>query len=218
MLEAQQTLTGWIENKLADAKRDLSSAESVFNLLQKAKLRTQPASTLIRKARMRITMYDKVAAALAAGYYLIPPFDVQVFAIRTDRRYPSRKEATYDQSNVEADARRLPVGEGEFKNPVALREDAGYTETKKNHDGTTRDVTVYANTEFDDLELPARAMKPTIIEATHKALREKIFDTLGIAPSYRSSDPLIVGQIKHWNRLHEPLTFFVAWWTDERDL
>ena len=88
MLAAQSECGGWADKKLSEAKHELVIAEQNFNALAKAKVRTNTAQTMIRKARKRIMFYEKVKAALDAGYYIIPPFDVQVFAIRTDRASP----------------------------------------------------------------------------------------------------------------------------------
>lgn len=57
-------------------------------------------------------------------------------------------------------------------------------------------------------------VKPQIIEATGRALSKKIFDWLGVAPSYRAVDPMVIGCIKHWKKHQGPLHFFVAWWLD----
>ena len=71
--------------------------------------------------------------------------------------------------------------------------------------------------DWEELELPVRAMKPEIIDAIDQAQQLRIFDALGIAPNYRSADPVICGQIR---RPEGPgvLTFFIAWWLDESDL
>lgn len=214
MQDSQATTIGWVEHRLIQAKRELATAEQVFNSLQANKLRTQPASTQIKKARQRIAFYEKVKAALDAGYYIIPPFDVQLFAIRTDRNLPSRERGTRQWETQES-SRSMPPGEGEYVNPVPVR-DVVDSETKTDSSGKTTSIDIYENTEFRDVDLPVRAMKPQLIEATGKALKERIFDALGIAPSYRSADPIIVGQIKR--PTGGVLTFFVAWWLDEADL
>lgn len=216
MLAAQTQMQAWIGDKLADAKRDLSTAESVFNSLQSAKLRTAKASTQIRKARVRIVFYEKMAAALAAGYYIIPPFDVQVFAIRTNRHQHSSDWGSTKWAQEEK-AIALPLGVGRYVDPVNTR--SVVDTEQRERDGKTTDIAIYDNdADWKDVELPIRALKPTIIEATRAALGALIFDALAIAPAYRNPDPLIVGQIKHYKSYTKPVTFFVAWWMDEADL
>lgn len=41
-------------------------------------------------------------------------------------------------------------------------------------------------------------------------------DSLGIAPAFRSADPIIVDQLKN-PKSGSPLTFFVAWQLDYSD-
>lgn len=218
MLEAQGKMQQWIGSKLADAQQDLRDADEVFRALQSTGMRTNHAARQQSVARARITFYEKVKAALDAGYYIIPPFDVQVFAIRTDRAPLSHESDSHWRK--EQQARRLPVGEGGYENPDVPRLEHR-TIQKPKTDGTgTYPVAIYRNDHVwpENIELPERAQKPTIIEATAKALGELIFDALAIAPQYRAADPIIVGQIRHWKANRAPLTFFVAWWMDERDL
>jgi hypothetical protein len=54
--------------------------------------------------------------------------------------------------------------------------------------------------------------------AVRGAMDKLIFDALGIAPSFRAVDPIIVGQIYRPDAYHESISFFVAWWLDEADL
>ena len=218
MMRAQADCLGWADTKLAQAKHELVLADQNFNALQRAKLRTQTATTMIRKARARITFYEKIKAALAAGYYIIPPFDVQVFAIRTDRASPPA-DSNDREWIKDANPRLLPVGEGEYVNPVPIRDCIG-TEMVTKRDKTEVEQNIFQNIRWQDIDLPVRAIKPTVIEASGKALALKIFDALGIAPAYRSADPIIVGHIRRPGapRYAAPLTFFVAWWLDYTDL
>lgn len=215
MQEAQATTAGWIETKLAGARKELSLAEEVYNSLHRNKLRSTAASSQINKARRRIVFYEKVQAALAAGYYIIPPFDIQLFAIRTDRHSPHNSDHGTSKWTSDQTARKLPLGEGHYVDPDAVREQVS-TKNEKNHDGTTREVALYANTEWRDIEMPIKALKPQVIEETGRALALKIFDALGIAPAYRAADPIIAGQILRPDG--GALTFFIAWWLDEQDL
>lgn len=217
MAEAQATTISWILAKLKSAQEDFDVAEGLASTLRTYGLRVEPAERQMDKAKRRITYYEKVRAALDAGYYIIPPFDIQVFAIRTDRKVPNSQagDASWGRDQ---NARALPIGVGRYVNPVPVVRKIG-TEPRLNHDKTTtREVTIFANTDWrDELDMPVRALKPQVIEATGQALQLKIFDALGIAPAYRSADPIIAGQIKRPDGKGE-LTFFVAWWLDKGDL
>lgn len=222
MVEAQSTTIKWVEAKILDAERELVTARQAFDALRGGKLRTNSATTLIRKARLRLEFYEKVRQAIDLGYYIIPPFPVQVFAIRTDRA-PQDWRSESKRNKLEEKAPGLPIGEGDYVDPQPSLEYSD-TEQRKKNDGTgTYPVTFYKNAdEFSDVVFPVKACKPEIIEATLKALGEKVFDALGIAPAYRAADPIIVGHIVNralprWSD-RRTLTFFVAWWLDERDL
>jgi hypothetical protein len=216
MQEAQATTTGWIAAKLADAEHDLLIAKDTFAALDKAGLRTKPAEALAVKANRRIKFYTKVRAALEAGYVIIPPFNIQLFAVRTNR-VCAPENVSDKQWQQEMKPAMLPAGEGRYENPAVARVKAG-TVKRKNHSGESYDVTLFKNLNWQDgIDMPVRAMKPQIIEAVGRALEEKIFDALGIAPAYRAADPIIAGQINRPDG-KGPLTFFIAWWLESEDI
>lgn len=214
MQEAQNTTMGWVSAKLADAQHELTLADETFASLENAGLRTQPAAALRVKAKRRISFYTKLLAALNAGYHIIPPFNIQLFAVRTDRASPNeRGERRWPN---EQEGRTLPVGEGDYVNPAITR---SVVERRKEGAGDkTHEVVIFQNDNWQDgIDMPAMAMKPQVIDAVGRALQLRIFDTLGIAPAYRAADPIIAGQIRRPNG-KGVITFFVAWWLDEADL
>jgi hypothetical protein len=215
MAEAQSTTITWAERKVAHAQREVDEADAVWQQLNAARLNVARASRMQNKAMARLRFYEKVLAALRAGYYIIPPFDLQLFAVRTDRKEPNVDSSTSSWRRAEQSPRLLPVGHGRYENPVPARAQIGTTKEKRGEQMV--DVAVFGNVGWQDLELPVRALKPQVIEATGKALAEKIFDAIGIAPAYRAADPIIAGQIKRPDG-KGVLTFFVAWWLDEADL
>lgn len=222
MAEAQSTTIDWISAKLAAAEHELEEADRLHEQLVGRAMRTDTAKRMMDRAAKRVRFYEKVKAALAAGYYIIPPFPLQLFAVRTDRKGPTanRSESARGPWANEVKARSLPIGEGRYINPLPVRElvDEERRPVAGDQTGKTQLIPIYANTEFrDELDLPVRALKPQLIEAVGKALEQKIFDALGIAPAYRDPDPIIAGQIARPDGQGH-LTFFVAWWLDERDL
>lgn len=222
MAEAQTTTQSWIDKKLAAAEAELDEADALHAQLVSRAMRPDHAKRVMDKAAKRVRFYEKCKAALAAGYYIIPPFDIQLFAIRSTSLGPKTyRNESRSQMEFLPGAGGLPVGMGRYVNPQPPRR-AVDVETKpdpySSTPGKTREVTIYENGDWrDEIDLPVRAMKPTIIEAVGKALHEKIFDALGIAPAYRAADPIIAGQIKRPDG-KGVLTFFVAWWLDESDL
>jgi hypothetical protein len=216
LADANHRIGLWLEEKLASAKHELMLANQTFNALQKAGVRTQPAQTQIRHANRRIAFYEKVRAAVQAGYYIIPPFDCQVFALRVKAGNPRTDRDKSNWSNEGQNLKALPIGEGQYVNPTPVRR-AVDSETEEK-DGKSREITIYQNIAWEGVEFPIKALKPELIESTFKAMQLKIFDALGIHPQYRAPDPIIIGQIRHYKSFHRPVTFFVAWWLDERDL
>lgn len=215
MAEAQTTTLGWIDKKLSAAEAELGEADALHNTLVGRGMNPTTAKSMMNRAAKRVRFYDKCKAALAAGYYIIPPFPIQLFAVRTDRGViKDRGERSWTSEQI---GRSLPVGEGAYRNPTVARLHIDNV-TKKSSDGSSREIAIYENDSWrDEIDLPVRAMKPTLIEAVGRALELKIFDALGIAPAYRSADPIIAGQIRRPDG-KGALTFFVAWWLDESDL
>ncbi len=214
MAEAQTQTVSWVDAKLADAQHELVEAKQVEAALGGASLRRSQAASMVTRAKRRIGFYEKVKAALDAGYYIVPPFPLQLFAIRTNRMFSPDELSTRHWASDQK-ATSLPVGEGRYVSPAVSRFQDG-TQQEKNHDGTMREVELYRTGNWQDVELPVRALKPQIIEEVGRALELRIFDALGIAPAYRAADPIICGEIKRPGG--GVLTFFVAWWLDQADL
>lgn len=216
MAEQQTALVQWAEQRIAAVDVELADAQSVAAALQRARMPHGRANAGVNAAKRRRTFYEKVKAALEAGYQIIPPFDLQLFAIRTDRNFApdDRGDSRWAR---EQGPRLLPQGEGRYVHPQPVRREID-TIKRKGSDGVERSVTIYENdSEWKDAELPIRALKPQVIDAVGKAMELELFDALGIAPAYRAADPIIAGRILHPNG-HKALTFMVAWWLDRADL
>lgn len=211
MLTAQHSLIEWCDNKLAAVGQELKEAEYLIERVRHAHLSTKPVERQIATAKRRLLFYEKIKAALQLGYYIIPPLDAQLFAVRTKKEAPDADRST-QASAYDLIAKALPVGTGEYVNPDISR---SIVEHRQIGD---KKVAVYENNDFKELEFPFGLAKPQIIDATGKALQEKIFDALGCAPRYRAADPMIVGQIKHWKANQGPVHFFIAWWLDTNSL
>lgn len=216
MAAAQAKLITWMDEKLATIADEFRTAEAMMAQLRLAHMATNHADRALDSCRRRERFYTKVRAALEAGYYIIPPFDCQVFAIRTDRELPPENVGRSRQLNNDAKVPALPPGRGDYVHPVPERE--WRTSGQEKHGEKMVEVDYFADTGWKEVEFPVRAMKPELLEATREAMELKIFDTIGIAPYYRQADPIIVGTIKHYKSHKSPLTFFVAWWLDRDDL
>lgn len=216
MAEAQTTTVAWIDRKIGDCHREQDDAQALFDSLNRARLDVRPATRAQDACARRLRFYEKVKMALEAGYYIVPPFVLQAFAIRVDRK-ANPDVSTRQWVSDETPPRVLPAGAGRFVNPQPPRVWEATRKERIDATDQTRDIDLYRNGDWGDVALPVRALKPEIIDAVGKALEEKVFDVLGIAPAYRSSDPIICGRILHPDG-KRALTFFVAWWLDESDL
>ena len=215
MQEAQATTLGWIDKKLAAANSEYDEASALRDQLARKGMNVSHAQNLLDKSMKRVRFYEKVKAALEAGYYIIPPFNIQLFAVRVNRA--PNGNVSESRWAGETIVPSLPLGAGRYVDAVRERV-AISTETRQIGEGKTREVTLYETQDWrDEIDMPVRAMKPQIIEEVGRALELKIFDALGIAPAYRAADPIIAGQIRRPGN-KGVITFFVAWWLDESDL
>lgn len=220
MEQAQNDLVVWAKGKLEAVRIELNEAQESLKIAKQSKWSTTRWQRVVGRARARMIFYTKVKRALEAGYYIVPPFPVDVFAVRTDRWRPSGSVTTgYKWNTVDLDqkARRLPEGEGEYvaAEPEVWMRDLSYT----NSDG--KEVTQYQHyaKEFRDVDFPFAFAKPQLLERVSTAMKEKIFDQFGVLPKYeRKGDPIVVGQILHYGQHKSPVTFFVGWWLDTNDL
>lgn len=228
MQTAQVKAHAWCVTRLESARKELADARSVFDKLREGQFNTNRATSLIRRANRRILFYEKVLAALENGYYIVPPFDVQAFAIRVPAgRAPKAQVSDARWVPEQKAIANTPVGRGTYKNPVVARSMIDETQVKDAAGKLLRTDRTFENEDWkDSIELPPMLLQaPEVIDCIKGVIEKKIFDSLGIAPQYRniapqyrSADPLIVGRINHWNPARAPLTFFIGWWLSEEDL
>lgn len=216
---AQRSLILWCARKIQATKEELAEAKEQLEIARQNKWNTSAWSRQALKHERRGEFYRKIKSALEAGYYIVPPFPLDIFAIRTDRVNPERKDSEY-RDNHNQKALSLPEGQGRYVDPKPIRQ--GYIDKRKKADGTIRDVTMYYAREFASVDFPFKLAKPEVLGATAKAMALKIFDRLGVLPAFRAADPIVCGQILYPDqpRYGEPktVTFFVAWWLDTKTL
>jgi len=217
MSQAQISLIAWCANKLAELESETTQAHGIVEAFRKAGMSDARGRRLVTGINKRIAFYQKIKAALDAGYYILPPIPHQTFAIRSARILPpENRQVGHTWKADEPNPQILPPGEGEYHNATVER---GVVDSVTVNEGSDKvKKYIYANTDWKDIEFPFFPVKPEIIEATGKALKLKIFDWLGVAPEYRTADPMVIGCIKHYKGTQKPLHFFVAWWLDTSDL
>lgn len=225
MSQAQDNLIAWCGRKIEAMKHEAAELAENLAIAIKNKWKTDTLRRHSALAEKRVTFYEKIKAALEAGYCIVPNFPITLFAIRTDREKPLKKVyvGTYEHSgDFTQEPKMLPVGEGDYKDPNPfVSKDA-----KKITDGSGKETTRYMKwaTKFDDeITFPIQMAKPAIMEATSRAMALKVFDQLGILlPQAAKADPLIVGEILDprspgWGT-RKRICFIIAWHLNVRDL
>jgi len=224
MEAAQKSLIKWAARKVQSLFGELVVAKAQYNLAQENGWSTYGWGSQITKLTRRADFYGKIKAALEAGYYIVPPFPVDTFAIRVKRARPSTKQNSTNHRSLAQQAQMLPEGEGRYVSPTPVVD--SFIDQEKNYDGKMKEVVRYYPTDYSDVEFPFKLARAEIMEATDKALQRRIFDRLGIlpAPRRRHPDPIVCGQIlfpdQTLTRWGEPrcVTFFVTWWLDTSTL
>lgn len=224
MEAGQRSLILWAARKIQMVKNELGELREQFKLAQENKWATAGWRSQILKQERRADFYRKIKAALEAGYYIVPPFPLDIFAIRTNKRLPERRDGTLPDNHNQA-AQVLPAGEGRYVDPRPVR--WSYEQNEKQRDGTMKAVTHYYAREFQDADFPFKLAKAEIRSATDAAMGLRVFDRMGVLPRTRNPDPIVCGQIlvpnqpsyayKPWNE-PKAVNFFVAWWLDTRTL
>lgn len=222
MIEAQKSLIVWAERKIEAVRLESREAVEQLAIAVQRKWKTDAWRRQVAKYQSRIEFYEKIKAALNAGYYIVPPFPIDVFAIRTNKELPKPMDSTH-RDNHDQPAQILPVGEGRYVDPKPLRD--SYTDQVMGSDGKPRAVTHYHAIDFAEVDFPFKLARSEIRDATNAAMALGIFDRIGVLPRVRSPDPLVCGEIIVPNQPRyygqdnmKKVTFFVAWWLDTKTL
>jgi len=217
MVPAQVNLAAWCDRKIAALRVELSDLEANLELATAHGWKYETvASTLNRTAR-RITYYEKLQAAVQAGYLLIPNLTVDVFAVRVKRaKQPEKVHDNQWPSNFEAKAQVLPAGEGRYVDDVVQYRDESRVQTI---DGKEKLIRRYVSDDYDNVDFPVALVKPSVLEATTRAMALKVFDQIGVVRNdYPGKDPIVVGILLDPRGNRRRSTFFIAWWLDTASL
>jgi hypothetical protein len=94
--------------------------------------------------------------------------------------------------------------------------------TRLNYKKEVENYEVLVPTDFvDEIDFPFVLTKPIILEATERAINEKIFDDLGVLPArQRNGDPMVIGRIRDPRGVPDAryLSFMVCWFVDTTQL
>lgn len=206
MVVAQQQLIAWVTNKIAIEKADVFELREAADHAKKNKWKSGTFESQHRKAVKRWEYYEKIKAALEAGYYIVPNFPISMFAIKTSRRNVKYLTSTHWRENFQQQASEIPQGEGDYKNPFPV------VHQRRSTSSDGKSETTYYPESWDQIEFPVSMAKPVIMEATSRAMALKIFDKIGIMPAAAKEDPVIIGQIfRKSGRSTRTVSFMIAW-------
>lgn len=239
MQAAQGDLKAWLNQRLDVLERDIVEANAALNEARRNGWATAALTAARNRAVDDETFYNKILAAVEAGYTIIPDFPIQVFAVRRGDD-PKHEGETYigvrtaDETRmgrlVESDC--APVGVGDYRDPrpatsTSVRENTLATpENKQPRYYTT--VHRYSHPAAP-ISFPATSARSPVMRATAKAMGEKTFDQVGIClpttavaggrqvqRGARAGDPLIIGQIlrKRVGSQQKCVSFIIAWHLD----
>lgn len=218
MAPAQAELAAWCDRKLLAVKAEQADLEANLELATKHGWKhTSVANTLHRTAK-RLLYYEKLKAAVEAGYLIVPNFPIDVFAVRVRRSKQRERTAhyAYNTDYKEARAELLPAGEGRYVDEELFTTDASYDRNTK--EGKTEHVTRYVSGDYDAVDFPIAMVKPAVLEATQRAMALKVFDQVGTVTNQSGRDPIVVGRLLDPRGNGRCATFFVAWWLDTASL
>lgn len=225
MQAAQVTTVAWAEKKLSETSAQLVEAEQNIEAARVGGLKIDGFRSAASVVRNKLKFYEKMKAALEAGYVIVPNFPIDVFAIRTARDYPvgayvENSSSGWDNTDLSKQGTDRPaLGDGEYHSDRAVVRQETHTRVK---DDKGQGLTRYNRwlDGFQEVDFPIKMVQPTIISETSRALSLKIFDEIGILPERRQkSDPMVVGQIIYKRGWQEKrVSFLITWWLRESDL
>jgi hypothetical protein len=227
MTMCRNSLAAWLTKKVGSMRVEAASLDEAAGIAATNGWALEALQRQARLAVKRTEYYEKLLAAVRAGYTIVPNIPVDLFAVRVIRKPGMRMAtSTFGSANIsDVQPQVLAEGEGKYVSATPLQTTWTHTEPDPHNAGKTREVHHAEFSEFSEVAFPLQSARPMVMEATQEAMAMKLFDAIGIAPSTntRSADPMIVGwvvdprPIKVWNgarsdRRH--VSFLVAWHLD----
>lgn len=207
MVNAQQQLITWCDGKLVALRHESNDLLEAFEHAKKMKWKFSTLETQYKRSLKKVSYYEKIKSALLAGYYIVPNFPIQMFAIKTKDKHVRGSANSY-WGDFRQEAQELQIGQGEYKNPFPIVE----RHSAQHKDGKEVSPARSFATDWDDVEFPVTMAKPNIMKATTRAMAMKIFDRIGVMPATKNEDPVIIGQIfRKSGYSTKVVSFMIAW-------
>lgn len=222
MRPAQESLVVWVGEKLRSLDAEMREQEAMLAEAQTTTFTRQAAGwrAALGRTRRRIVFYDKIRAALEAGYIVVPNFPVDVFAVRTAAKSPGFHPAQWPSHVPDVKAEKLPAGAGRYVSPRPVLARREYQTQDPTTKALVKKSEFYEKAFIEEIEFPVALTQPMVLKATDDALKRLIFDDVGMVGQPRR-DPIIVGRLLDPIAKYGPVvrvTFFIAWWLDTRVL
>lgn len=217
MARSQAELSAWCDRKLEAVKRELNDLEVNCELATEHGWKYQSVANSINRTQQRILYYEKIKAAVEAGYLMVPNFPIDVFAVRVQRAKPRETSGSYRSSPAfDAKAEPLAVGDGRYVDNRVSTYDRSYSEKKP--DGTMKTIEHHVSAEYTEIDFPVTMVKPAVLQAAARAMALRVFDQMGTVSNQVGRDPIVVGRLLDPRGNRRCVTFFVAWWLDTATL
>ena len=215
---SQGRLSDWLERKRLACEGEWRELKVSVEHAEKNKWAVVSLRSAGSRAKARVTFYEKLKAAVDAGYVILPWTWFDVFAVRVVRdaaKQITSGRSKYNQPDIPNQPCDVaPIGEGKY----VSNESAGIHRSGPGEPENGKPTKLYFSeaTDFKDVDFPVMAAKPSLMNATQSAMALKIFDEIGVAPNRRGKDPLILGCVK--GPQGKKVTFLIAWYLDTRAL
>jgi hypothetical protein len=218
MAPAQTELVAWCDRKIAAVQTELSDLEANLELATEHGWKYRSVEAALNRTQKRILYYEKIRAAVSAGYLIVPNFPIDVFAVRVQRTKQPEETSDYEYSSHFKTARPqlLPAGAGRYVDDALAIRDESIDQPLP--DGKTKRVSRFVSDDYNEVDFPVALVKPAVLSATQRAMALRVFDQMGTVQNQSGRDPIVVGQLLDPRGNHRRVTFFVAWWLNTRDL
>jgi hypothetical protein len=222
MVPAQQELIAWCDQTIVALKDALDELGLHQKLAIENGWRTSVVESGLNRTARRVTYYEKMKAALQAGYLLVPNMPIDVLAVRVARaKQPEQtRDSPWGRFSAEPQA-ALPAGKGRYVDETLPQHVRHYQDLDDK--GNVVQKKQWYSGDYDEVDFPIALTKPIILEAAARAMALKVFDEIGRVrndgQSFRSkADPILVGRLRDPRKNRLGATFFIAWWVDTSTL
>jgi hypothetical protein len=210
MVPAQTELITWIDRKMQALTDEADDLDQHQQLAIANGWKTSVVIAAQNRTSRRLRYYEKIKAALQAGYLLVPNMPIDVLAVRVNREKPPHEVRTSTWSHFAAKPQMLPEGTGRYVDETLTHRDESYT---VDEGGKSVRKTLLVADDYDEVDFPVTAMKPVILQAAARAMALKVFDQIGTVQN-EGRDPILLGQILDPRGNRRRVSFFLAWWVD----